>query len=56
MHKKNDEEEHDEVSGRLITTFDCPECEEITEVEGDATGDTVNCDACGHTVIISNVK
>lgn len=45
-----------EVSGTLITRVDCPACEEVFDVEGDASGDTVTCDCCFVEIHIQEVK
>jgi transcription elongation factor Elf1 len=45
----------EEPLGYIYTHFDCPECNEVCEVEGDAAGDTVTCDACGAHIKIRMV-
>lgn len=47
--------EPEDVNGYLRTQIDCPNCGETFDVEGDATGDTVTCDACGHEVKVRQV-
>ena len=48
--------EPEEVSGYLRTQWDCPECGEVCDVEGDASSEIVACDACGFRVHIMEVK
>lgn len=36
----------EEINGYIRTQFDCPECQEVFDVEGDASGDVVTCDVC----------
>lgn len=43
------------IVGWLKTHFDC-ECGEVFEVEGDATGDEVECDVCGAKYVCESVR
>lgn len=42
----DDEEEIAEYEG-FYSRFTCPSCEDTFDVEGDARGSQVKCDACG---------
>lgn len=42
-----EEEIEEDVVGTLLTRWDCPFCEDVNELEGDATGETVKCESCG---------
>lgn len=43
--------EKETVTGFTYTHFDCPECGEALEREGDFTGET-ECDACNHVFVV----
>jgi hypothetical protein len=48
--------ETERVTGFLVTEWDCPGCAETCAVEGDATGDTVECDVCSLEVVVREVR
>lgn len=47
--------EAEEARGYIYTHADCPHCSEAVEVEGDATGDTIQCDACEGSFTLGQV-
>lgn len=49
------DEEIEPVTGYIKTHWDCPACTLPHEVEGDAQGDTFECDECGFKVVIDKV-
>ena len=42
------------ITGWLVTRWTCLECQDVNEVEGDGSYDTVSCDNCGASFYISN--
>lgn len=46
----------EDVTGYLRTQIYCPCCSNVFDVEGDATGDTLQCDACGCFVHVEHVQ
>lgn len=49
-----EDEEPEEVTGFLMTHVICT-CGETVEVEGDASGDTIECDVCDQKLKVSRV-
>ena len=47
-------EEIEDVHGYLYTHWDCPECGEVNEVEGQAVNEEAECPACGYKVRITH--
>ena len=45
-HDFNADDEIEEVVGSLMTRVDCPYCDEVFDVEGDANSETVECPNC----------
>ncbi len=42
----DDPEVLEEINGYIRTQFDCDNCGEVFDVEGDASGEVVTCDSC----------
>lgn len=48
--------EEEEPLGYLYTHVDCPNCNEPSEIEGDASMDLIECDVCGAVFRIREVR
>ena len=44
------------TTGWMVMMFDCPYCDEVVEIDHDASGEIVECDACDAKVKITEVK
>lgn len=51
----NEDDEVEAVLGYLFTHADCPHCSDDNAYEGDRSGETVTCTACGKDFDIREV-
>lgn len=49
-------EELEEIVGYIRTQFDCENCGEVFDVEGDASSDVVTCDCCNTKYKVREVR